>query len=500
MVDVPNFPARSSGRYRPWLAALLSFILPGLGQAYAGRARPAVVFAVPVLLLGSVAALVLTGVVGGLRNTLLSRDVLVAVLVVNVLLFAWRAVSVWHAGLTPAEVARADHRRVALATVIVLLVATAAMHAWVGVVVARLDDTLTQIFATPAARADPVDPQSTAAPGGEAPGAVAAAPEYRWDGTERVNVLLLGTDDAPGRESVLTDVILVVSVDPVAQTAVMVSVPRDTGFVPLSDTSVFDDGLFPEKINAIATRASLDAEAWCPDLADDPEACGLRTVRETVGLYLGIGIHHFALVDMAGFAQMIDAVGGLDLCLPGRLVDPEFDGSLTNRARGEPLVLPAGCHHYNGIDALAYARSRKGWIEMPDGTIEGQSDFARSERQQLLLLALRRELAEADTLFELPALLSAIGRTVSTDFPREQAGDLASLLPLIAGPDIERVVLGYPDFVDAPSDPAFNYMLLPKRDAIREEMARLFGADALQGWYLGTASGPEAPEAGAPSP
>jgi LCP family protein required for cell wall assembly len=500
MVDVPNFPARSSGRHRPWLAALLSFILPGLGQAYAGRARPAVLFAVPVLLLGSFAALVLTGAVGGLRNTLLSSDVLAGVLVANVLLFVWRAISVWHAGLTPGDVAHADRRRVALATVIILLVITAAMHAWVGVVVARLDDTLTQIFATPAARADPALPQPTDAVGGAAPGTVAVELGYRWDGTERINVLLLGTDDAPGREAVLTDVILVVSVDPVAQTAVMVSVPRDTGFVPLPDTSLFPDGFFPEKINALATRASLDPETWCPDLADDPEACGLRTIRESVGLYLGIGIHHFALVDMAGFAEMIDAVGGVDLCLPGRLVDPEFDGSLSNRARGERLVLPAGCHHYNGLDALAYARSRKGWIEMPDGTKDWQSDFARSERQQLLLLALRRELAEADTLFELPALLSAIGRTVSTDFPREQAGDLASLLPLIAGPDIERVVLGYPEFVDAPTAPEFNYMLLPKRDAIRDEMARLFGADALEGWYLGMESGPEAPEADAPSP
>jgi hypothetical protein len=83
-------------------------------------------------------------------------------------------------------------------------------------------------------------------------------------------------------------------------------------------------------------------------------------------------------------------------------------------------------------------------------------------------------------------VLSAIGRTVDTDFPRDQAGDLASLLPLITAPDIERVVLDYPQFVDAPSEPEVNYLLEPRRNSIRDEMERLFGEDQLRGWYLAT--------------
>jgi len=260
----------------------------------------------------------------------------------------------------------------------------------------------------------------------------------------------------------------------------------------MPDDRLFDDGLFPDKVNAISARAALAPEAWCPDLADHPDACGLRSMKRSIGLYLGLELHHFALLDMAGFADMIDALGGLELCLPGRLVDPQFDGTLSNKT-GDGLILEAGCRQYDGIDALAYARSRKGWIEMPDGTNVPQNDFARAERQQAVLLAMRAELAQANTLFELPQLLRAVGRTVTTDFPRSRAGDLASLLPLIAGPDIERVVLGYPDFVDLPIDPETNYLLIPKRDAIRDEMERLFGEDALEGWYLGSrAIGPGA--------
>ena len=266
----------------------------------------------------------------------------------------------------------------------------------------------------------------------------------------------------------------------------MISVPRDTGYVPLPDATLFADGLYPDKVNELAMQASLDPATWCPDLADDPEACGLRTVERSIGLYLGLEIHHYALVDMAGFASMIDAIGGVELCLDGRLVDPNFDGSLTNHETNEGLVLEPGCRLYDGITALAYARSRQGYIEMPDGERVQQTDFDRAERQQRVLLAMRQELTEADTFLELPQLLAAIGRTVSTDFPRDQAGDFASLLPLIAGPDIERVVLGYPEFVDLPLEPEVNYLLIPKRDAIREEMARLFGLDELQGWYLGS--------------
>jgi hypothetical protein len=81
---------------------------------------------------------------------------------------------------------------------------------------------------------------------------------------------------------------------------------------------------------------------------------------------------------------------------------------------------------------------------------------------------------------------------VTTDFPRSQAGDLASLAPLIASGDIDRVVLGWPGYVDLPVDPLNYYLLIPRRDLVRDEMARLLGGEAaLAGWYLGSsAAGP----------
>jgi LCP family protein required for cell wall assembly len=486
MVDTPAASTVVTRPHRPWLAALLSFVFPGLGQANAGRWRRAAIFAVPVILLIATIGAALAGLAGDQRNSLFSSEFLFGVLVVNVLLCAWRIGAIWNAAFGWRVRIGSEERNPTLPVVAALILVTIAMHAWVGGVVLQIEGTLGQVFqpvdnGTGALGAPPTDDDGD----GEEPQPT-PEPTFRWDGTDRINVLLLGTDAAPGREAVLTDVILVVSVDPVAQTAVMISVPRDTGFVPLPDESLYAGGVYPDKVNSLAERAAEKPAAGCPDANLEGAACGIRAIERSIGLYLGIEIHHYALVDMAGFAELIDALGGLELCLPGTLVDPEFDGSLTNEKVTEPLVLPAGCHEYNGLDALAYARSRKGWIEMPDGERVQQTDFDRSERQQRVLLAMREELAEADTFIELPDILSAVGRTVSTDFPRDQAGDLASLVPLITGPDIERIVLAYPVFVDLPTQPEVNYLLIPKRDAIRSEMERIFGEDYLSGWYLTT--------------
>ncbi len=474
----------ASGPHRPWLAAVLSFAFPGLGQAYAGRPRDAVLFAVPVLLLIAAAAAVASGVAGD-RNDVLSPAFLTAILVVNGMLLAWRIAAIAHAGLTPWDGVFSHERRIEALTVAMLLVVSVGMHAWIGAVVGQLDQTLSQVFAPqpdpppPAPAAGPDDPEGTPPP--------ATTEPNRFADTERVNVLLLGTDAAPGRTATLTDVILVLSIDPIDQSAILISVPRDTGWVPLPHERIYADGLYPGKVNELAAEAASDPELWCPAVGTaDPERCGRLTLQTSIGLYLGLELHHYAIVDMAGFAELIDAVGGLELCLDGQLVDPQFDGTLENRGEGDPLVLPAGCHHYAGLEALAYARSRKGYIEMPDGTRVQQTDFDRNDRQQRVLLALREEVAQADTLFELPDLIAAIGRTVVTDVPREQAGDLAALLPLITGPDIERMVLGYPEFVDLPVDPQRNYLLVPKRGAIREAMIERVGRSELSGWYLGS--------------
>ena len=404
----------------PALAALLSFLFPGLGQAYLGRRRLAVVLALPVVLLLIGVAVMLTFLVDAVRNELFSTSFLSAALVVDVGLLGWRLFAIGHAGFQPRRASTPRLRRAAgIGLVLTLMAATVAMHAWAGIVVDRLDSALGDVFS---------GGRNPTGGGGHAEPIPVNEPAYRWNGTERVTFLLLGLDAGPGRPESLTDTILVVSVDPVANTAVLVSVPRDTGYLPLPDRSIYPDGLYPRKINQLATDASLAPDRWCPDMpADQAAVCGLRTLERSISLYLGLRIQYYAEVDLTGFAQLIDAVGGLDLCLAGPMIDPGYTGPGLS---GRGIELPGGCTHYDGAHALAYARIRKGWIELPDGTREDQNDFKRADRQQMMVLELRHELAVSDPVFELPKGPEAAGSTVQTDFPRSRPATWPRSFPL----------------------------------------------------------------------
>ncbi len=471
MNDLP--PARREAR-RPnaALAAAFSFLLPGLGQAYAGRTRLGLLFAAPVLLLiGLIGGALLAGTEILLR-VLVVPGALAVVLVLNLGLLLWRMVAIGEAGLTPIPTRRRTPATVAV--VVLLMVLTVGMHTWLATTTVAADQALARIFDPPvgssyqppvAGHPDPVDPT------------------YGWDGTERVNILLIGYDSGPGRADENTDTLLVASIDPVSRTAALISVPRDTGYVPLPDRRIYADGLYPRRVNELASAANADPGLWCPELAAG-EDCGVSSLRQAIGLYLGLEIQHVAWVDLLGFAALVDAIGGIELCLPGTLADPRYGGP-TWEGRG--IVLEAGCHHYDGPHALAFARIRQGTMTMPDGTVETQDDFLRAARQQEFLLAVQQQLATTNLILALPGLLSAVSETVTTDFPRQQAGDLATLAPLIASEDVERVVLGWPGYVDLPVDPLTYYLLIPDRDAIRAEMASLLGGEeALTGWYLAT--------------
>ncbi|HEY8180201.1 MAG TPA: LCP family protein, partial [Candidatus Limnocylindria bacterium] len=344
MIDPPSAPRR-----HPAIAAFLSFLFPGLGQAYLGERRLALVLAVPVLVLLLAAALALA--IGGnaALNSAASASFLTALIVLDLALMAWRLFAIGEAGFSspepgpatvpvtvsgPSPAARQPMtagRVGTIAFVVLLMLLTVGMHAWAGMLVGRVNTTLGNIF--------------SGAGGG--PGGAGGnhqplnRPEYAWDGTARINFLLLGIDSTPRRgDEALTDTVLVVSVDPKSNTAIMISVPRDTGFLPLPDRSVYADGLYPHKINELTTEAGANPQLWCPDMpSDQGSTCGLRTLERTVGLYLGIPIHYYATIDLFGFQHLIDAVGPLTLCLPGRLVDDTYHepGNAFGQRRGVEL-------------------------------------------------------------------------------------------------------------------------------------------------------------------
>jgi LCP family protein required for cell wall assembly len=489
------------------LGAVLSFLFPGLGQLYSGQPTIAAILAAPVLLIIAGGLIVYVLVADRIQSALFNTQFLTGLLALDLALMMWRLFAIAHVGLarpvavpgdrehgtsviatgagpgaasaallSPHAVIQPErlHRRGwEVATVVLLVMLTVAMHTWAGIVLTRLDQTLHQVFAGGA----PIASGGSNRPLNQ--------PNYHWDGKQRINFLLLGIDSGPYRSEALTDTILVVSIDPAHHSAVMISIPRDTGFMPLPDRRIYADGRYPDKINSLTTVASQNPKLWCPDLGSGAD-CGIRTLQRSVGLYLGIDINYYATVNLQGFADLIDAIGGVEMCLQGTLTDPTYKNPTPSGRPG--TTLPVGCHGFNGLQALAYARIRKGTMTLPNGTVVPQSDFTRSAHQQEVLLALQHQFARSNWVFALPDILKAIGETVTTDFPRDEAGNLASLAPYIDPAHIKRVVLGWPGYVDLPTQPLVNYLLVPRRAAIRAEDAKLFGANGLKGWYVGGSS------------
>ncbi|HLE73958.1 MAG TPA: LCP family protein [Anaerolineales bacterium] len=185
-----------------------------------------------------------------------------------------------------------------------------------------------------------------------------------WDGSSRINVLILGLDARDweaGSGAPRSDTMMVLTYDPVSETAGMLSIPRDLW--------VEIPGFGHDKINnAYALGEGNRLPGGGPGLA-----------VETVEQFLGISINYYAQIDFIAFEQFIDIIGGVKIDVPTNIRVQLIGEEVTH-------LIDNGRQTLNGAYALAYARNRK----------EGDGDFSRAERQQQVILAIRQQLARDD--------------------------------------------------------------------------------------------------------
>ena len=436
----PTFPTGLDPRSpeanpRAPLAAFLSFLFPGLGQAYNGETGLAWILATPAFLLvaGVVGALAVVG--SGLLARLFDVRFLIGLIVLDLALLGWRLVAVMqaHAHHEPAA------RRLWTTWVTGLLVAaTLGMHllpAWYAV---KAIDTL--------------DAVALGGSGGSGSGLDHALPIFSGlpepsgqpnvDAGERVNVLLVGVDSAPGRTTALTDTMLVVSLDTNGTRSAMVSIPRDLYGVMLPSGQPYN-----RKLNSLMSYAGARP--------DEFPLGGVGTLKATVGRLLGVPIHYFAAINLLGFKDAVDAIGGVDITVTRAINDPTYNDEYGERVG---FYLQPGTYHMDGRTALAFVRSRKG---------VGDSDFTRADRQQRLLTALREQLTAGNLLLTLPALLDAVKNTIATDVPGDRLAQLAQAVQEADMSRLERIVLQPPDYMTADPFSSSGYILVPNFDAIR---------------------------------
>jgi polyisoprenyl-teichoic acid--peptidoglycan teichoic acid transferase len=420
---------------RALLAGFLSMLLPGAGQLFRGARRRGL------LLLGATAAilLVLPAVVawrGQAGLPVLDRRLVATLLIVDLGILAFRLFAV-------VDAARGVRTVLARAMLVGLVVATALPHATAGYVTVRSFDVLESVFAedepndvlpsqglfvSALARPPQRYPGIAAPPSAPRPVAV-AGPRYDLPlgGSSRVlgrqpvqgkpwtTILLLGTDEGPGNSGARTDTMILAAIQHGTGRAVAFGIPRNLVEVPLGGALPGKPKRFEQPLNGLYGYARA-----LPALFPGGRDPGATALKQAVSSLLGVRVDYYALVNLRGFADLVDGLGGVRILVKERLVD-----EVTRPAWGEPKpridVVPGRRYHFYGREALAYVRSRK-----------DSNDYTRMTRQRCFLSAMADQLDPVRVLRNFPGLARTVETNVSTDVPLRR---LPALIRLVGGID-----------------------------------------------------------------
>jgi LCP family protein required for cell wall assembly len=210
-----------------------------------------------------------------------------------------------------------------------------------------------------------------------------------------MTVLAIGTDVRPGeRRYGLTDVMRAIRVDFRAQRVTALEFPRDLWVeIPEIEENLETDH---QKLNTAYAYGSPD---YGPSL-----------LARTLDRNFGLNVDHYLVANMNVFAEVVDALGGLDVTIPPGGIDGR-----TSTDHSARLVFAEGPQHLNGEQALTLARMRN------------VSVFARADNQNMVTCALRKKVESPEMILRLPAIINSFMQNIQTDLTPEQISQLACL-------------------------------------------------------------------------
>ncbi len=288
---------------------------------------------------------------------------------------------------------------------------------------------------------------SPAPVGTSSPGPVPTADTNPWAGIPRVNLVLLGSDAGPDRTGVRTDSMMVVSIDTRTGDTLLIGIPRNLENVPIPADNPLH-ALYPNGydcgdqclMNAIWTLAD-----GRPDLFPGVPNPGRTSTVQVLGAVTGLDLGPSVVVDLAGFQQLVDAMGGVEINATQRVCiacHSGPDGSILWSTSKREWIEP-GLQHMDGYHALWYARSRA-----------GNDDFSRMRRQRCVAGALLEQ-ADPVTLFaRYPRIAAAVRSNVSVDIPTAQLRAWVELVQRIQAAHSIRSLPLTSDVIN-PADPDF---------------------------------------------
>ncbi|MFT2816940.1 LCP family protein [Leifsonia sp. A12D58] len=271
----------------------------------------------------------------------------------------------------------------------------------------------------------------------------------------RYNILLLGGDAGDDREGMRPDSISVVSIDAETGQATMIGLPRDLQWFPFSDGSPLAD-VYPEgygsidgcevgddpsacQLNWVYTEVELKSPEMYPNAVSEGSEPGIEGMRDAAEGITGLSIQYYVLIDMQGFSDLIDALGGVDIDVQSR-VPVHSDDTFTDVA----FWFEPGMQHMDGYHALWFARSR-----------HGTSDYDRMNRQHQLQEAILAQANPTNVLAKFEAVASAGTQVVKTDIPQSMLGYFVNLSSKTKTLPINSVNLTPDNDID-PTDPDYD--------------------------------------------
>lgn len=286
------------------------------------------------------------------------------------------------------------------------------------------------------------------------------------------NFLLLGSDNDNKYNfpALLTQVMMVVHVDPDHNSVYMVSIPRDSWI----------------NVPGVGGMHKIDQAFFLGATQHNNFDDGVRLARLTVEKDYGITIDRYGWVGLSGFASVIDTLGSIDIDVTHPILDDSYpDDTGPGVSKNDPnaykrLYLPPGPQHLTGQQALEYVRSRHADLV---------GDIGRTERQQEVLTALKKKLSISAVFNHLQELFKDLAGKVYTDLSEQEMFAFANFGRALPASGIQRITLGpgvgnqdYGDLssVYDPSAGANQDVVIPNCTNIQPVVNRIFGLGDVQ--------------------
>jgi LCP family protein required for cell wall assembly len=303
-------------------------------------------------------------------------------------------------------------------------------------------------------------------------------PQNPWAGKPRLNILLLGGDAGPGRVGTRTDTVILASIYTKTGDTTLFSLPRNAARMPFPSGSPLHkhypygftsgNGNDPEYfLNAMYRNLPQSVPK---DVLGPTDNLGADALKLSVGAALGLPVDYYVLINLEGFSQMIDALGGIQLNINNYI---PIGGNSDLGIPPEGFLKPGPDQKLNGFDALWYARGRYGY-----------SDFDRMDRQRCVINAIIKQANPTNMLARYEDIVKAGKQLVRTDMPQE-------VLPLMVDLSL-RVKDGNVRSIVFRSGEAGFYSTNPDFKRMRKRVKAALGESKKPEAALGESKKPEA--------